>query len=77
MLVPSSVPPCHGAGANHPPSHRQAPVVVGDTEGSAVPTGRGVPAGCWVCLLGCSPSLLVRDLGATTKPICSQLVLCL
>lgn len=61
MPITSLVPPRRGARANHTPIHRQAPVSgVRDTEGRTVPMDQGVPAGRWVCLLGCCPSLLVK-----------------
>lgn len=75
MLVPSSAPPHRGAGANHPPIHGQAPVAGGHALRAApFPWTKG-----FLRVAGsvCSPSLLVRDLGAATKPICSQLLLCL
>lgn len=77
MPIASLAPPRRGAGANHPPIHGQAPVSGGrDTEGRTIPMDQGVPAGRWVCWAAV-PRFSLRDLGATTKPICSQLLLCL
>lgn len=74
MFVPSSAPCGHGAGANQPPIHGQAPVCEGEQHtlrASLFLQTKGFLG------LGCSPLILVRDLRATTKPICSQLLLCL
>lgn len=66
-----------GPGQTTLPSMGKHPWRGTHAEGSTAPKDKGVPVGRWVCLWGCSPSLLARDLGATRKPICSQLLLCL